>query len=174
MLAPVFCFSSILGIIFGHIAMARIRNSGGRLDGKGFATAGLVIGYVWLALSFIIGILWVCFYAMMIPVFLDVIEREHQRHALPKVVEQVEKTTIDQARPTEPPVLEKEKNLLIEPPVMKNALEEQNGLPTENLPPENSELSPDLGKEKPSGETLIPDDEPPPKVDNPKILNRTT
>ncbi|BCT78095.1 hypothetical protein SCMU_39370 [Sinomonas cyclohexanicum] len=37
----------ILGIVFGHIALAQIDRTGER--GKGMATAGLVLGYLWLA-----------------------------------------------------------------------------------------------------------------------------
>ncbi len=35
----------IPAIIFGHIALSQIRRSGGRLTGRGFAVAGLVISY---------------------------------------------------------------------------------------------------------------------------------
>ncbi|MGV0715517.1 DUF4190 domain-containing protein [Mycolicibacterium sp. XJ662] len=37
-----------LGIIFGHIALSQIKRTGE--DGKGFAIAGLVIGYIFTAL----------------------------------------------------------------------------------------------------------------------------
>ncbi len=37
--------AAILGIIFGHIARAQIRDSAGRIKGAGLATAGLVLGY---------------------------------------------------------------------------------------------------------------------------------
>lgn len=39
----------IAAIIFGHLALSEIRKSGGRLKGEGLAMAGLVLGYVWVA-----------------------------------------------------------------------------------------------------------------------------
>lgn len=42
---------SILGIIFGHVALGDINRSRGTKVGKGMAVAGLVIGYLVLALS---------------------------------------------------------------------------------------------------------------------------
>jgi len=40
----------IPGIICGHLALWRINRSHGQLKGKGLAIAGLIIGYVFLAL----------------------------------------------------------------------------------------------------------------------------
>jgi hypothetical protein len=40
---------SILAVIFGHLSVSEIRKSSGRLKGEGIATAGLVLGYVGLA-----------------------------------------------------------------------------------------------------------------------------
>jgi hypothetical protein len=47
---------SILAVIFGHIALSQIRHTG--QGGRGLAIAGLVLGYVGLALLlvFIIGV----------------------------------------------------------------------------------------------------------------------
>lgn len=42
---------SIVAIILGHIAKRQIRESGGTQQGDGLATAGLVIGYIGLALG---------------------------------------------------------------------------------------------------------------------------
>lgn len=47
--------AAILGVIFGHMALNEIRQSDGRLEGRGMAIAGLVIGYVNLGLSLCIG-----------------------------------------------------------------------------------------------------------------------
>ena len=44
----VYWVTSILAIIFGHIALSQIRVSGQR--GRGLAIAGLVLGYAWLGL----------------------------------------------------------------------------------------------------------------------------
>lgn len=37
---------SVLAVIFGHVALRQIAASGGRQSGRGFAVAGLVIGYL--------------------------------------------------------------------------------------------------------------------------------
>ena len=42
--------TSILAIIFGHIAVSQCNRSNGAITGKGMAIAGLVLGYVWLGL----------------------------------------------------------------------------------------------------------------------------
>jgi len=41
---------SILAIIFGHLSVSKIRKSAGRLKGEGIAIAGLILGYVGLAI----------------------------------------------------------------------------------------------------------------------------
>lgn len=46
-------FTAIPAVICGHIARAKIRKSGGALEGKGIATTGLVLGYVALALCMV-------------------------------------------------------------------------------------------------------------------------
>jgi hypothetical protein len=40
--------SGILAIVFGFIAKSQISNSGGTQKGDGTATAGLVLGFLWL------------------------------------------------------------------------------------------------------------------------------
>ncbi len=41
-------FIGLLGVVFGHIALRQIRRSGA--PGRGLAIAGLVLGYLWLAM----------------------------------------------------------------------------------------------------------------------------
>ena len=41
---------SLAGIIFGHIAKSEIKKSNGMIGGNGMATAGLVMGYIAMAL----------------------------------------------------------------------------------------------------------------------------
>ncbi len=41
-----FGVTGLLGVIFGHVALARIKRSAGLLDGKGLAIGGLVTGYI--------------------------------------------------------------------------------------------------------------------------------
>ena len=42
-------FGSILAVIFGHLSLSQIKNSGGRETGTGLAVAGLVLGYMGVA-----------------------------------------------------------------------------------------------------------------------------
>jgi uncharacterized protein DUF4190 len=52
---------AILAIIFGHVARGQIKQSGEA--GGGMAVAGLVLGYVNLAGTLLVGIVWVLFVA---------------------------------------------------------------------------------------------------------------
>ena len=45
---------AILGIVFGVIAKNQIRDSNGMQRGDGMATAGIVLGIVWIALTVIL------------------------------------------------------------------------------------------------------------------------
>lgn len=47
----VFGLGGLVAVICGHIAKAQIRDSAGRQGGDGIATAGLVLGYLNLALT---------------------------------------------------------------------------------------------------------------------------
>ena len=52
-IAGVFLFPiilSVLGIVFGHISLNRIKRSDGLLKGRGLAIAGLIIGYAGLVI----------------------------------------------------------------------------------------------------------------------------
>src|SRR5271170_2228068 len=42
--------SSIVAVVLGHLSLSEIRKSDGRLKGEGLATAGLVLGYLGIAL----------------------------------------------------------------------------------------------------------------------------
>jgi Domain of unknown function (DUF4190) len=46
-------FTAVPGVICGHKALSRIDNSGGTLSGRGLAIAGLVTGYIGVALAII-------------------------------------------------------------------------------------------------------------------------
>ena len=48
-------FGSFLAVVFGHVALGQIKQSGGRQTGYGLAVAGLVLGYI--ELGFLL--LWV-------------------------------------------------------------------------------------------------------------------
>lgn len=60
----------LLAIIFGFIALSRIKDSNGALKGKGLAITGLVLGFSWILLIPIMGLLA----AMAIPAFQKVRE----------------------------------------------------------------------------------------------------
>jgi hypothetical protein len=49
-LCAVGLFAAIAAIVFGHIALAQIIRFGGMGQGRGLAIAGLVMGYLFLAL----------------------------------------------------------------------------------------------------------------------------
>jgi len=49
--------TAILAVVFGHVALAQISRSGGYEQGRSLAIAGLVIGYVFIAL----GVLYIVF-----------------------------------------------------------------------------------------------------------------
>jgi hypothetical protein len=51
-----FFLGSILAVIFGHIALGQIKESGGRLGGHGLAIAGLVFGYAVIVIAVVVGI----------------------------------------------------------------------------------------------------------------------
>jgi len=54
---------SILGIIFGHIALGEIKRSNGWQTGHGMALAGLIIGYVEIGLGLI---LFIVFFSLIL------------------------------------------------------------------------------------------------------------
>ena len=61
-------FTAIPAVICGHVARSKIRKSGGGLGGRGIATAGLILGYIALA----VGI-------MGIPLFVSMIHSDRER-----------------------------------------------------------------------------------------------
>lgn len=50
---------SLLGVIFGHVALSGINKSNGTIGGKGLAIAGLILGYIPLAFEVFFGCLFV-------------------------------------------------------------------------------------------------------------------
>jgi hypothetical protein len=49
----VFGLGGLAAVIAGHVAKNEIKNSAGRVGGNGLATAGLVLGYINLALAIV-------------------------------------------------------------------------------------------------------------------------
>lgn len=50
----IFFVGSILGVIFGHVAMEQIRESEGREIGRGNAMIGLIVGYIGIAAGLLV------------------------------------------------------------------------------------------------------------------------
>ncbi|MHC1783892.1 MAG: DUF4190 domain-containing protein [Anaerolineaceae bacterium] len=57
----VFGLGGLAAVIAGHVAKGQIRASDGRVGGDGLATAGLVLGYLNLALA----LLGICLFVLM-------------------------------------------------------------------------------------------------------------
>jgi hypothetical protein len=49
---------ALAGIIFGHIAKSEIKKSAGMVTGNGMATAGLILGYLSIALGLCLFCVW--------------------------------------------------------------------------------------------------------------------
>ena len=49
MLCPLIC--SVLALVFGYQARAEIDRAGGRMGGRGLATAGVVLGWIGIVLA---------------------------------------------------------------------------------------------------------------------------
>jgi hypothetical protein len=48
----------LLAVIFGHVALGRIAGSAGTLGGRGLAIAGLVLGWIGLAMFVVLSLVW--------------------------------------------------------------------------------------------------------------------
>jgi hypothetical protein len=57
----VFGLGGLAAVIAGHVAKSQIRTSAGRMAGDGLATAGLVLGYLNLALT----VLAICLFVLV-------------------------------------------------------------------------------------------------------------
>jgi len=53
----VFFIGSILGVIFGHLALQQIKESNGEETGRGSAMLGLLIGYTGIAAGLLVVLL---------------------------------------------------------------------------------------------------------------------
>lgn len=60
---------SVVGVIFGHIAMREIKNSNGWRGGQGMALAGLIVGYIGLGLSLIVLTLYFLYLTFIVTLF---------------------------------------------------------------------------------------------------------
>lgn len=60
------CFTGVPAIICGHIARGQIRASNGTQSGDGMALAGLILGYISLAITLVIALLYGAVFAAAI------------------------------------------------------------------------------------------------------------
>ena len=49
----------VLAIIFGYMARRNISESGGRLGGDSFATAGIILGFIQLGITLVVILIWI-------------------------------------------------------------------------------------------------------------------
>ncbi len=49
-----FCFGSVLAVVFGHVAWSQIKDSEGQLGGRGMALSGLIMGYAIIGIVLIL------------------------------------------------------------------------------------------------------------------------
>lgn len=61
-----FPYLGIAAAICGHLALSQIRSSGGFVGGKGFAIAGLILGYVMLGIGLIGVVLYFLFFFILL------------------------------------------------------------------------------------------------------------
>lgn len=73
---------SIVAVITGYMAQKEIRQSSGSLSGQGLATAGLVMGWIGIALS-LVGICIACLIFALIP--LGILSADQFSMVLPAV-----------------------------------------------------------------------------------------
>ena len=65
------CFTAVPAVVYGHLALSRIRRSGRAYGGEGLAIAGLVLGYFFIVISLILAVS----YGMIASVLAPLIEQ---------------------------------------------------------------------------------------------------
>jgi hypothetical protein len=65
---------AIIAVVTGHLAKKEIHESGGRLSGEEMANAGLVLGYLHLVVSVIVGCLILVIVAALIIFFFSAVQ----------------------------------------------------------------------------------------------------
>src|SRR5207247_2234467 len=53
--------SAVLAVIFGNVALDRIARSGGQLGGRGMAIAGIVLGWIGIAVAGAVATTWLVY-----------------------------------------------------------------------------------------------------------------
>ena len=54
------CFTAVPAVVYGHLALSRIRRSGRAYGGEGLAIAGLVLGYFFIVISIVLAVVLQC------------------------------------------------------------------------------------------------------------------
>lgn len=57
---------SIVALVLGYVARKQIRQSNGSQEGSGFATAGIVLGWIGTVLGLIVFVAWIAFIVMAV------------------------------------------------------------------------------------------------------------
>jgi hypothetical protein len=61
----------ILALVFGYVSKGQIDRSGGAQEGRGFAVAGIVLGWVGIGLSILVGFWFWFLFTQVFPDFAD-------------------------------------------------------------------------------------------------------
>ena len=62
------CFTALPAVIYGHLALSRIRRSGRAYGGEGLAIAGLVLGYFFIVISIVMAVSYGMIASFLIPI----------------------------------------------------------------------------------------------------------
>jgi hypothetical protein len=69
------CFTALPAVVYGHLALSRIRRSGRAYGGEGLAIAGMVLGYFFIVISIVMAVS----YSVIASVFAPLIEQAVQK-----------------------------------------------------------------------------------------------
>ena len=69
------CFTALPAVVYGHLALSRIRRSGRAYGGEGLAIAGMVLGYFFIVISIVMAVS----YSVIASVFAPLIEQAAQK-----------------------------------------------------------------------------------------------
>lgn len=64
LMAPL--LGAIVAVVCGHLGRAEIRRSGGALEGDGMALAGLILGYLQIALALMLALVLAIFFGGLV------------------------------------------------------------------------------------------------------------
>lgn len=61
------CFTAVPAVVYGHLALSRIRRSGRAYGGEGLAIAGLVLGYFFIVISIVLAVSYSVIASVLLP-----------------------------------------------------------------------------------------------------------